>query len=271
MINLQFGNCLELLKEIPDKSVKAIVSDPPYPEIKRDYGTMSENDWHEMMHQVIIQAKRILTDDGSAVFFLQPNSKHVGEMRIWLWEFVVWASKEWNMVQDVWWFNPSAQPNVHSQRKYGLMRPSVKMCLWLGSPDCYRNQDEVLLPLKITEHKKTNELKHKPSGYTMREARCLDTSIERGGSTPFNMLKIANTYDRSCAGAFGHGAGTPFRLTEWWVKYLTQSNDMIVDPFSGTGTTAIACFRNQRNHIGIEQIESYHLTALQRIAALEAT
>jgi DNA modification methylase len=265
MIDLVCGNCLDVLRSVPSGSVNAVVSDPPYPEIKRDYGMLSEAEWHDLMRGVVEECRRVLVADGSAVFFLQPNSKHVGEMRTWLWEFLAWAGKEWNLVQDVWWFNPSAQPNVHSQRKFGLMRPSVKMCVWLGSPKCYRNQDEVLLPLKITEHNGTNELLHKPSGYTMRVARCLNTSIERGGSTPYNMLKFANVFDKSCAGAYGHGAGTPYKLTDWWVRYISRPGDLVLDPFSGAGTTAIACYRNGRNHLGVEQMEQYHLAALERL------
>jgi len=265
-IQLYCDDCLNHLPKINTDSINAIFSDPPYPEIKRDYGKMSVSDWFDMMKEVILESKRILKEDGSAVFVLQPNSEKVGSMRTWLWEFMVWAGKEWNIVQDVWWHNTAAQPNRHSQRKYGLMRPSVKACVWLGSPKCYRNQNEVLLPLKVKKHTKDNKLKHFPSGYTMREARCLNTSIERGGSTPFNMLLMSNTFNKKCSGYFGHGAGTPYKLTEWWVKYITRPGDTVLDMFSGVGTTGAVCLENNRNYIGIEKCEAYHKTANERLA-----
>ena len=271
LIDLRNGNCLNLLPLIPDKSIDAIITDPPYPEIKREYGKISSDDWHRMMQKVVLESKRILKEKGSAVFILQPNSEKIGTIRPWLWDFMSWACKEWNMVQDVWWHNTVAQPNAHSQRKYGLMRPSVKACVWLGSPECYRNQDEVLLPLKITKHNKSNKLKYKPSGYTMREARCLNTSIERGGATPFNLLKFSNVYNKKCSGSFGHGAGTPYKLTEWWVKYITKPGNTVLDMFSGVATTGIVCQELNRHYIGIERFQKYHDVAVGRLSASSPT
>ena len=66
-------------------------------------------------------------------------------MRLWLWEFVAWAGREWNLVQDCYWWAVDAMPLGGIKRHQGLMRPSVKMCVWLGPPDCYRNQDDVLM------------------------------------------------------------------------------------------------------------------------------
>jgi DNA modification methylase len=188
MIELMHGKCQEILPTLADKSIDAIFTDPPYPEVKRDYGTLTTDEWFHLMYSVVKEGRRILKPHGSMCMILQPNSSKVGNLRPWLFEFAVWCAKEWNIVQDVWWWNPSTPPNVHCQRKYGLCRPSVKMCLWLGDADCYRNQDEVLLPLKDHPKSTNNDLERKPSGQTMRRARCLNTCFERGGATPFNML-----------------------------------------------------------------------------------
>ena len=152
---MHHGDCLEWLTTLPDKSVDAVVSDPPDPEISRDYGRLTEGEWHTLMRGVVEQSRRVLKPHGSAVFILQPNSERVGRMRPWLWEFMAWTAREWNMVQDAWWWNTSAPPTVHVHRKNGLMRPSVKACVWLGEPDCLRNQDAVLW----TE---TDALQHPP-------------------------------------------------------------------------------------------------------------
>ena len=57
---------------------------------------------------------------------------------------VSWAGREWNLVQDAWWWAVDQLPLGGIKRDQGLMRPSVKMCVWLGPPDCHRNQDAVL-------------------------------------------------------------------------------------------------------------------------------
>ena len=109
-IELYLADCLDKLPEIPSESVDAVITDPPYPCIKRDYGYWTVDEWWAMMRPVVAETRRILKPTGSAVFILQPNSEHVGQMRGWLWEFMAWICRDWNMVQDVWWWNTCAMP-----------------------------------------------------------------------------------------------------------------------------------------------------------------
>ena len=130
---------------------------------------------------------------GSAVFILQPNYEKIGQMRLWLWEFVLWAAKEWNLIQDVHWWSIDAMPLAGANRKHGLMRQSMKMCVWLGNPDCYRNQDNVLwTPSQATSarHRADIALRTGPSGRTFRNSTISKAADERGGTTPFNLLPI---------------------------------------------------------------------------------
>ena len=50
---LALGECVEQLAELPSSSVDAIVSDPPYPEVDRDYGRLTEDEWHILMRRVV--------------------------------------------------------------------------------------------------------------------------------------------------------------------------------------------------------------------------
>jgi DNA modification methylase len=124
-VDLRCGDCLQILPTLPDASVDAVIADPPYPEIQRSYGRMTEAEWHAMMRVVVPECRRILKPSGSAVFILQPNSRKVGSMRPWLWEFMAWCCHEWNMVQDAWWWNIAALP-LGGSNKQGLLRSSLK-------------------------------------------------------------------------------------------------------------------------------------------------
>ncbi len=62
---------------MPAGSVDAVITDPPYPEISRAYGRMTEAEWWDMMMVVCTETRRILKPTGSAVFILQPNSRKV--------------------------------------------------------------------------------------------------------------------------------------------------------------------------------------------------
>ena len=267
--DLHCDDCVSKLKSLPSKTINAVFCDPPYPEMPREYGKMKVEEWMPMMQTVVQECKRLIVDDGSMAIVLQPNGVKVGQMRLWLWEFLIWASKEWNLIQDVYWHNTAAMPSVHCSRKYGLMRGSVKMIVWLGSPDCYRNQDEVLMTACKPPKNSTDQIIYSPSGHHIRHDRAYSVPQERGGSTPFNLIQMSNTYHPTHSAAFGHGAGTPYKLTQWWVKYISRPGDMVLDPFSGVATTGVVALEENRNYIGIESYREYHDIAEKRLKAIQ--
>jgi DNA modification methylase len=251
---LLHGNAIEVLKTLADKSVDSVCTDPPYPQVKRSYGIWTEADWSTMMDTIIVELRRVLKPTGSAMFVLQPNSKTIGSMRPWFYEFMAKYAKEWGIVQDCWWWNPTAMPTTHCARHNGLMRPSVKALVWLGSPDCYRNQDKILWTSSFANKYNDLEdraLKKYPSGSSMRRGRCIQTSLERGGSTPFNLFPIGSGSKKRHGSK--HGATTPLALCEQMVKYLTPPGGVVLDPFSGVATFGVAAIRNGFHYIGIEK------------------
>jgi hypothetical protein len=266
---LILGDCLSVLPTLESGSVDAVITDPPYPEISRPYGRMTEAQWHTLMHALIPEVRRVLKPLGSAVFVLQPNSERVGRMRTWLWEFMAWVGKEWGIVQDVWWWNHTSLPTVHCQRMNGLMRPSVKACVWLGPSDCYRCQDAVLWTESARNAAVNREnlvLQRRPSGAHMRDSRCRGVADERGGVTPFNLLPMSNGSSTNSAGAHGHGAGTPLALCSWWVRYICPPGGTVLDPFSGSGTVGLAAQQHGCSYVGIEKMPEYHAIAQRRLA-----
>lgn len=264
------GDCQNEMKTIPDSSIDAVITDPPYPEIDRHYGRLSEAEWWDLMMTVCAESRRVLKPKGSAMFILQPNSKHVGQMRGWLFEFQAWACREWNMVQDAWWWNFTTPPNVHTHRTIGLMRPSLKACVWLGPADCYRNQDAVLWSESLSNAAKRGgdrALQYRPSGYSIRTGRIADTTRDRGGATPFNLLPIANADSSGSSGASGHGAGTPDDVAAWWMRYIVPEGGTVLDPFCGAGSMGKAAVALGLNFIGIEQSAESCAMANGRIGA----
>lgn len=255
-VRLLQGDAQTVLTTLSTASVHAVICDPPYPEISRKYGRMSEAEWHDLMRSVVMETRRILTPTGSAVFVLQANQEYVGRTRPWLWEFMAWTARDWNMVQDVWWWNFTAPPTVHCNASRGLMRPSVKACVWLGGADCYRDQDAVLWSqsdANAAQDRGDRALINHPSGSHVRPGRIAASADRRGGVTPFNLIPIANADSANSSGAHGHGAGTPMALATWWVKYITRPGETVCDPFCGAGTIPLACDRLGRHAIGIDK------------------
>jgi DNA modification methylase len=278
MIDLRLGDCLEILPTIADASIDAVICDPPYPRIKREYGYWTEDEWWTLIVEgVIPEVRRVLKPRGSAVFILQPNSRKVGSMRGWLWRFMAWACDEWNMVQDAWWWNHKAMPEAHAIQGR-LMRPSVKACVWLGPSDCYRDQDAVLwdesdgttVRRRINRARLTVGTRHvSPGGQGANNLTVFDAAERRGGVTPFNLIPADHGYSQRTAGGYGHGAGTPETLCDWWVRYISPPSGTVLDPFMGSGTVGLAALKRGRSFVGIERMPAYYATAARRLAEVQ--
>lgn len=257
------GDCRKVLKTIASKSMDAVITDPPYPHIKRDYGYWTTEEWWALIVESIIpEVRRILKPTGSAVFILQPNFEHVGQMRGWLWEFMAWVCREWNMVQDVWWWNITTLPSI-STHQGGLLRPSQKACVWCGLPDCYRKMRNVLWQesngnrARRLSGRLDNKLRYRPSGSHVRSKRIHEACLKNDGVTPFNVLPIANTASSRIPGLRGHSARTPLKLADWWTRYIVPPGGTVLDPFCGSGTMGVAALQNDCSFIGIEKEAEY--------------
>lgn len=265
------GDAVETLRLLPDASVDAVISDPPYAEVKRDYGRWTEAEWWALMVEgVVPEVRRVLKPTGSAVFILQPNSRKVGSMRGWVFEFMAWVCREWNMVQDAYWWNVAAVPEAMAIQGR-LMRPSLKPCVWCGPSDCWRDQDAVLWDESLSNAQKRLTERagrtYRPGGHGFTANNPFDAAVRRGGVTPFNLLPVANTNSSSSAGAHGHGAGTPLPLARWWTRYICPPGGVALDMFMGAGTMALAAIAEGRHFVGIERNAGYCAIAEQRIAA----
>jgi DNA modification methylase len=276
-VTLYRGDCLDILPTIESASVDCIITDPPYPHIKRDYGTWTTEQWWTLIVDgVIPEVRRILKPTGSAVFILQPNSEHVGQMRGWLFEFQAWVCREWNMAQDVYWWNVCTMPEAHSIQGR-LMRPSVKPCVWCGPPTCYRDQEQVLWSesQQTAKEKATRRISrphgrmHFPGGHGANARRMMAAADRRGGVSPYNMLPFPNSSSIGAAAANAHTASTPLKLADWWTRYICPPGGTVLDPFVGSGTMMLAAIQNGCNGIGIDKEQRYIDIARQRIEAAQ--
>lgn len=267
------GDCLEILPTIPAGSIDAVITDPPYPEIDREYGRLSEADWFGLMRGVVRETRRILKPSGSAVFILQPNSRKAGSMRTWLWRFLLEIAEDWNLIQDVYWWNYTTIP-IGSVNTLDLLRPSVKYCIWAGSPDAYRQQsavmwrasDESIARAKADLAKgPKRERVTSPSGLGINKAT-RHVNTQNGASTPYNLLPIGQDGQRQANNTREiHGATTPIALADWWIRYIVPPGGRVLDPFVGSGTMAIAAIQNGATAIGIDKMEKYTEIARRRL------
>lgn len=269
---VEHTEAIMFLRNQPTASADCVITDPPYPGIKREYGFWTEAEWFAMMTPVVEECRRVVKPSGSAVFIIQPNSERVGRMRLWWLRFMLQWGESWGLVQDAWWWNHTALPGGGEGNRRGLLRPSVKPCVWLGMADCYRDRNAVLwngaqAKKSIDAATRMGRTK-KPCGMVVNESRMALARESNGGVTPFNLLPVANNHKgcRSEAGDHGHGAGTPVELVRWWVRYICPPGGRVLDPFMGSGTTALAAMAEGRTAAGSERMAKYVQIARARIA-----
>ncbi len=149
------------------------------------------------------------------------------------------------------------------------MRPSVKMCVWLGPADCYRNQDAVLwTPSDVNSSRRRSESARRvnPSGRSYSQRSICGTADERVGTTPFHLLLIPVGGDPG--GRESHPAGTPYELAHWWARCILPLGGILLDPFCGSGTMLAAGLdQGTSNVIGIDREEKYLATSQARVGA----
>jgi hypothetical protein len=265
---LYCGDARKVLPTLPAGTFDACICDPPYPMIKRPYEMLTEAEWFDLMRAVVPEVRRVLKPRGSAVFVLQPNSHKVGSVRGWLWEFMAWVCREWNMVQDAWWWNTSTMPGGGATR-HGLMRGSLKACVWCGPPDCRRTQDAVLWGESQGNQTDRARLRFEGRreyvGGHGKSTTITRSAENRGGVTPFNVLPIGSDA-RWSGGTHGHGASTPLSLCDWWTRYLVPPGGAVLDPFAGSGTVGMAALRRGCTFVGIEKESAYVEIARKRLA-----
>ena len=185
-------------------------------------------------------------------------------MRPWLWEFMAWTAREWNQVQDAWWFNFTALPKTGSNPN-GL-RDSLKACVWLGAPDCYRVAKDVLWAesdvsrAKRLSGRMRNDIAPRPCGRSQRDQRSYAAAAANGGVTPFNVILASNGEDHD-----GHGAGTSRVVADWWTRYISPPGGTVLDPFCGSGTMALAALELGRSFVGIEKFRKHYKLSCKRI------
>ena len=249
-IELLQGDCLELMKDIPDGSVDAIICDLPY-------GTQKRNG---VKWDIIIpfeplweQYKRIIKDDGAIVLFgKEPFSSLVRCSNLdmykydWVWEkdaksnFMQANYQPLNNVESISVFSKAYAREI---KKYTKMKYNPQFSI----KDAYK----IPKPSKTTEIFQAN---HKNGKFEHKQR---DTSLRYPYVTiKFNVVKGKQKK---------HPTQKPVELLEYLIKTYTNEGDTVLDNCMGSGTTGVACKNLNRNFIGMELDEEYFKIAQNRI------
>ena len=112
----------------------------------------------------------------------------------------------------------------------------------------------------LSETDKTRDNSKSGSGF----GKNISNWLERSMVYPNNVLQFATVCNNK-----NHSAAFPEELPEWFIKLFTQTNDWVLDPFLGSGTTSEVAQRMGRNSIGIDIVPEYVEMAKQKVTQKE--
>jgi len=274
----KFGKCvlddsLDELKRMDTESVDLVITSPPFALLRvKEYGNLAQDEYVEWLAGFAKEVHRVLKPTGSFVLDLGGAYQRGKPIRsLYNYEVLIKFCKElnFNLAEEFFWFNPAKLPSPIewvNKRKIRA-KDSVNTVWWFSKSDFPKaNVSNVLSPYSermkklLTSKEKYYTPKLRPSGHDISS----NFGNDNGGAIPSNLLSISNSesnsmYLRHCKELEikSHPARFPAKLPEFFIKFLTDKDDLVVDIFSGSNTTGYVAESLQRKWIAIDNDMSY--------------
>jgi DNA modification methylase len=267
------GDSQELLARIPKGSVNLVITSPPFAlQRQKTYGNKDQEEYIEWLSEFAKLVHRVLRDDGSFVLDLGGAYRKGVPVRS-LYNFRVpihfCDDLGFFLAEDFYWFNPSKLPSpIEWVNKRKLRaKDSVNTVWWFSKTEWPKaNVSHVLTEYSARMRKLLEDpegfysAKKRPSGHDISMA----FSADNGGAIPSNLLQLPNTesnglYLKGCklVGVEGHPARFPAKLPEFFIRFLTDPGDLVVDIFAGSNTTGAVAETEGRQWLAFDESRDY--------------
>lgn len=264
------GDSLEIMERLPDNSVNLILTSPPFALTRqKEYGNKQEQDYIDWFMEFSKEFYRLLTPDGSLVIDLGGAYLPGYPTRsIYQYELLVRLCREQNffLAQEFFHYNPARLPTPAEWVTVRRIRvkDSVNVVWWLSKTENPKSDNKkVLKPYSDSMKallKNGYKAQLRPSGHDISDK----FNNDNGGAIPPNLLELANTesnshYMKRCKelGIKPHPARFPKDFADFFIKFVTNEDDLVLDPFAGSNTTGFAAEQLCRKWIAIEINEPY--------------
>jgi len=257
------GDCEKVLEEFPDNSIDLVFTSPPYADQrKRTYGGIKPDEYVDWFLSKSKQFLRVLKPTGTFVLNIKERvvdgERHTYVIELilglreqgWLWtEEFVWHKKncypgKWpNRFRDSW----ERLLQFNKQRKFNMYQEAVMVPVGDWAKDRLASLSETD---KIRDESKVG------SGFGKNVSKW----IGRSRVYPTNVIHMAT----ECSNR-KHSAVFPVALPIWFIRLFTQPGDVVLDPFIGSGTTAVAAKELGRRYVGIDINGEYCQIAMERL------
>lgn len=264
------GDSLDLMRQMPSDSVDLVMTSPPYAlHFKKEYGNADQKNYLNWFTPFTTEIKRILKPTGSFVLNIGGTWTPGSPTRsLYHFRLLLHLCDEigFNFCQEFFWYNPAKMPapaewvNVRRIR----VKDSVEYIYWLGKTD-FPKADNTKVLLQYSKDmqrliKRGVAPTIRPSGHAIKQSFAAD----KGGAIPGNILVCGNNESNSeylqalkKEGRRIHPARFPSDLPNFFISFLTDPGDLVLDPFAGSNTTGYVAETLDRHWIAMEINEEY--------------
>lgn len=288
-MNILQGDCFELIKQQPDNSVDLVITSPPYVDIV-NYGkkvsVKSTDTYVDWILPLFKEIHRVLKPSGS--FILNINDKTEKGLRsTYIYDLISRNDRETKLkLYDTYiWHKKNGIPNGGTKRfrnttefLFHFVKDVKQLKFYmdrvLEEPknsttqrykyEMYNGQGEVIDGVRIKKKVKRCGYEKDLNGETQRFNYYEDRIDTNDKVRPDNVFRFSNA-GASRDNTIKHPAPYHKELPLYFINLLTDENDIVLDPFSGIGTTGVACKELNRDYIGYELNEVYHEFSIKRL------
>lgn len=250
-VNLIQGDCLEKMKELPDKSIDMILTSPPYDNL-REYNSVF--DFNSIANELL----RILKDGGVCVWVIGDSYDKKGSETLTSFKQALYFKQIGFNIHDTMIYQKNSYPFPPVNRYYQQFE--YMFVISKGKPKTTNIQ--VQETIWKEKNKKSSTTRNKDGSTSNLKYETGKDTRKMDNVWKFNTGYMRSTKDKI---AFKHPAIFPDELAKRHILSWSNENDIILDCFMGSGTTGKIAKQLNRNFIGIELDENYFNIAKQRI------
>lgn len=250
MIDLRLGDCLEVLKDIPNNSIDLVVTSPPYDNLRTYNGNIEQ--WNfEKFKDITKELYRTIKKGGIVVWNVNDKIKNGTKSLSSFKQAILFNEVGFNVNDVMIWEKTNPMPQVKQPRYNQCFE--YMFVFSKGKPKTFN-------PIMVDCKSANKEYKSTCKKITKNKERIYKEFVINKQKIDNNIWKFAVSQNKT-----SHPAVFPLELPLRHIKSWSNVGDVVLDIFMGSGTTGVACKALNRNFIGIELDEQYYKIACERI------